>query len=58
MIHIHNIQGQASRRRRRLVRLGIWLLACALLLPAGAQAQAPVPPAARELSHAFTSVAR
>jgi len=57
MIHIHNIQGQASTRRR-LVRLGSWLLACALLLPAGAEAQAPVPPAARELSHAFTSVAR
>jgi serine protease Do len=42
------------------VSLGIWLLAGVLLLPMSgwAQPQAAVPSVARELSHAFTSVAR
>src|SRR5712691_18219 len=38
--------------------LGVWLLAWVLFLPPQIQAQAPVPPAARELSHAFTNAAR
>jgi serine protease Do len=58
MMNSHSAQKQEWLRRRCLGRLGVWLLACALLLPAGIQAQTPVPPAARELSSAFTSVAR
>jgi serine protease Do len=38
--------------------VGIWLLACALLLPTSTQAQAPAPTTARELANAFRSVAR
>ena len=57
-MHSHSVQKQARVRWRCLVRPGVWLVACALLLPTGIQAQAPVPPAARELSSAFTNVAR
>jgi len=38
--------------------VSVWLLACALLLPVGTQAQTPATSAARELSTAFRSVAR
>jgi serine protease Do len=52
------VQTQASAEQGSLVRLGVGLLVGVLLLPIGTQAQAPVPPAARELSSAFTGVAR
>lgn len=58
MMYFHSVQRQASARRRPWMILGVWFLAWALFLPSQIQAQAPVPPAARELSHAFTSAAR
>src|SRR5712691_12090288 len=60
MMSIHTVQRHASAWRRRQGSLGVWLLAGALLLPMSvwAQPQAAVPSAARELSHAFTTVAR
>jgi len=58
MMPLHRDQRQTSARRRS--QLTLWLLASALLLPISvlAQPQATVPSAARELSHAFTTVAR
>src|SRR2546425_404446 len=47
-----------SGRERRLRSIGLWLLACALLLSPETQAQTPSASAARELSNAFRSVAR
>ena len=58
MMYFHSVQRQASARRRPWMILGVWFLAWALFLPPQIQAQAPVPPAARELSHAFTNAAR
>ncbi len=58
MMYFHSVQRQASARRRPWMILGVWFLAWALFLPSQIQAQAPVPPAARELSHAFTNAAR
>jgi len=60
MMFIHSVQRHTSAWRLSQVSLGVWLLAGALLLPmpVWAQPQAAVPSAARELSHAFTTVAR
>ena len=54
---LHTTKKPASTRAHRLAYVGTWLLACALLLPAGTQAQAPAA-AARDLAQAFRSVAR
>jgi serine protease Do len=51
----HKLTG--SRWQQRCI-IGLWLLIFGLLQPHWAQAQAPVPPAARELSNAFTEVSR
>ena len=58
MLHSHSVQNHVSARESRLVILSAWLLACALLLPVGTQAQTPATSTARELSAAFRSVAR
>ena len=58
MLHSRSVQHHVSARESRLVILSVWLLACALLLPAGTQAQTPATSTARELSTAFRSVAR
>jgi serine protease Do len=58
MLHNRSVQNHVSARESRLIILSIWLLACALLLPAGTQAQTPATSTARELSTAFRSVAR
>src|SRR5262245_31158422 len=58
MLQSHSVHNHLSARESRLVILSIWLLACALLLPGGTQAQTPATSTARELSTAFRSVAR
>ena len=58
MLHSRSVQNYVSARESRLVILNVWLLACALLLPVGIQAQTPATSTARELSTAFRSVAR
>jgi len=58
MLQSRSIQNHVWGRESRLVILSIWLLACALLLPVGTQAQTPATSTARELSNAFRSVAR
>src|SRR5215468_5190632 len=58
MLYSRSVQNHVSARESRLVMLSIWLLACALLLPVGIQAQTPATSTARELSTAFRSVAR
>jgi serine protease Do len=58
MPHSHSVQNHVSARQSRWVILSVWLLACALLLPVGTQAQTPATSTARELSAAFRSVAR
>jgi len=58
MLYSRSVQNDVSARESRLVMLSVWLLACALLLPAGIQAQTPATSTARELSTAFRSVAR
>jgi hypothetical protein len=58
MLHSRSVQTQVSARQSGLIMLSAWLLACALLLPAGTQAQTPATSTARELSTAFRSVAR
>jgi serine protease Do len=58
MLPSRSVQNDVSARQNRLVILSVWLLACALLLPVGIQAQAPATSTARELSNAFRSVAR
>src|SRR5215831_14758921 len=58
MLHSRSVQNYVSARESRLVILNVWLLACALLLPVGIQAQTPATSTARELSNAFRSVAR
>jgi serine protease Do len=55
---IHTVQKHASARRRRLGSVGLWLLACALLLPTETPAQAPTAAPVRDLSQAFRSVAQ
>jgi serine protease Do len=55
---LHTVQRHTSARGRRLGSVGLWVLACALLLSPGTQAQTPNASAARELSNAFRSVAR
>jgi serine protease Do len=58
MLQSRSIQNHVRVRQSRLVILSVWLLACALLLPVGTQAQTPATSTARELSNAFRSVAR
>jgi serine protease Do len=58
MLQSRSIQNHVRGRQSRLVILNVWLLACALLLPVGTQAQTPSTSTARELSNAFRSVAR
>src|SRR5215831_19882743 len=58
MLHSRSVQNYVSARESRLIMLSVWLLACALLLPGGTQAQTPATSTARELSNAFRSVAR
>src|SRR5215468_5228078 len=58
MLHSRSVQNHVNARESRLVILSVWLLACALLLPVGIQAQTPATSTARELSTAFRSVAR
>jgi serine protease Do len=58
MLPSRSVQNDVSARQSRLAILSVWLLACALLLPVGIQAQAPATSTARELSNAFRSVAR
>src|SRR5919197_1959965 len=58
MLQSRSIQNYVNARESRLVMLSVWLLACALLLPVGTQAQTPATSTARELSTAFRSVAR
>src|SRR5215510_4292860 len=58
MQHNRSVQNHVNARESRLIILSVWLLACALLFPAGAQAQTPATSTARELSTAFRSVAR
>src|SRR5215831_18164972 len=63
MLQNRSVQNHVRARQSRLVMLSVWLLACALLLPIGTQAQTPAPTTpetstARELSSAFRSVAR
>src|SRR5262252_965900 len=58
MLQSRSVHNHLSARESRLVMLSIWLLACALLLPVGIQAQTPATSTARELSTAFRSVAR
>src|SRR5919197_620139 len=58
MLQSRSIQNYVNARESRLVILSVWLLACALLLPVGTQAQTPATSTARELSTAFRSVAR
>lgn len=55
---LHHAQRPTSVRERRLVSVGIWLLACILLLPDMLQAQAAAPTTARELSNTFRNAAR
>jgi serine protease Do len=58
MFQSRSFQNHVRVRQSRLVILSVWLLACALLLPIGTQAQTPATSTARELSNAFRSVAR
>jgi S1-C subfamily serine protease len=58
MMPLPSVHRQVSARWRAWIVGGVWLLAWALCLSPEIQAQSPVPPAARELSHAFTSAAR
>src|SRR5262245_65910805 len=58
MLHSRSVQNHVCARESRLIILSVWLLACALLLPAGTQAQTPATSTAREWSTAFRSVAR
>src|SRR5262245_41907628 len=58
MRHNRSVQNHVNARESRLIILSVWLLACALLLLAGTQAQTPATSAARELSTAVRSVAR
>src|SRR5262249_30113100 len=58
MLHSRSVQNHVNARESRLVMLSVWLLACALLLPVGIQAQPPATSTARELSTTFRSVAR
>jgi serine protease Do len=58
MLHSRSVQTHVSARQRGLIILSAWILACALLLPSGTQAQTPDTSTARELSTAFRSVAR
>src|SRR5215471_11824259 len=58
MRYSRSVQNRVSARESRRVMLSAWLLACALLLPLGTQAQTPATSTARELSNAFRSVAR
>jgi serine protease Do len=58
MLQSRSIQNHVRSRESGLVILSVWLLACALLLPGGTQAQTPAASTARELSNAFRSVAR
>src|SRR5215475_7248459 len=58
MLQRRSIQNYVSAKESRLIMLSAWLLACALLLPVGTQAQTPATSTARELSNAFRSVAR
>ena len=48
----------ASARRFCMARISVWCVICTLGIPAWIQAQAPVPPVARELSNAFSSVSQ
>src|SRR4030095_13488336 len=58
MLHSCSVQTHVSARQSGLIILSVWLLACALLFPAGTHAQTPATSTARELSTAFRSVAR
>jgi serine protease Do len=58
MFQSRSIQNHVRGRQSKLVILSVWLLACALLLPIGTQAQTPATSTARELSNVFRSVAR
>src|SRR5215470_17075019 len=58
MLQSRSVHNRLNARESRLVILSIWLLAWALLLPVGIQAQTPATSTARELSTAFRSVAR
>jgi S1-C subfamily serine protease len=58
MMPLPSIYRQVSVRQRAWIIGGFWLLVWTLCLSPEIQAQSPVPPAARELSHAFTNAAR